>query len=574
MKFLKFLIFLALYVFLTEENLLSFQDKRKILIIHSYHSGYEWTDGIQKGLLDVLSKNNIELFFEFMDLNRQKKTEEYLSKLEEFYKLKYGNQKIDLLILVDDDALEFVLKRRDRLFNNIPIVFCGINDFKPDIIRGHKNITGVNEEKSIKETIKLALKISGNPKKVYVIAGDRLSERRNLEQFKSEAKTLLKGVEVSYLNTLEFEEILKQVSSLDKKDLIFYLSYLRSPLGKSYTNEENLKKLNEATQAMIFTVSDHMVKNGVIGGKVTYSYAQGETAGRLALKILSGTRPDDIPVEMKSPNRYLFDGQALLKHNIPLAILPQDSIIINKSVESIFSDYKRDIEKGFFGYDLFKNHGTVMLIIDPKTGTIIDANDRAKFFYGYQQLIGMKIQEINTLTEDQVKEEMRKAKELKRNYFNFRHRLANGEIRDVEVYSYPIRLKDMPLLFSIIFDVTDKLLAEKKNKEEEKKILYTFIALSVISIAFLIMLLIYLLKRRLYEKELLDKNKKLEEAQSEIKTLKGIIPICMYCKKIRDDAGYWNQLEKYITEHTDALFSHALCPDCADKFLKDFMDKK
>ncbi len=55
---------------------------------------------------------------------------------------------------------------------------------------------------------------------------------------------------------------------------------------------------------------------------------------------------------------------------------------------------------------------------------------------------------------------------------------------------------------------------------------------------------------------------RLEKAQKEIKTLRGIIPICASCKKVRDDKGYWQQVESYISQNSDALFSHSLCPDC------------
>jgi DNA-binding response OmpR family regulator len=65
------------------------------------------------------------------------------------------------------------------------------------------------------------------------------------------------------------------------------------------------------------------------------------------------------------------------------------------------------------------------------------------------------------------------------------------------------------------------------------------------------------------QKELISK---LQEALAEIKTLKGFIPICASCKKIRDDEGYWNQLEAYLSTHTGAVFSHGLCPECADKY--------
>jgi len=62
-----------------------------------------------------------------------------------------------------------------------------------------------------------------------------------------------------------------------------------------------------------------------------------------------------------------------------------------------------------------------------------------------------------------------------------------------------------------------------------------------------------------------EKKSSLEKAMSEIKTLKGIVPICMYCKGIRDDKGYWNQLEKYISEHSEAQLSHGICDECLKK---------
>ena len=68
------------------------------------------------------------------------------------------------------------------------------------------------------------------------------------------------------------------------------------------------------------------------------------------------------------------------------------------------------------------------------------------------------------------------------------------------------------------------------------------------------------------EKQQQELISQLQEALSEIKTLKGFIPICASCKKIRDDKGYWNQLEAYISKHTDAVFSHGLCPDCAEHY--------
>ena len=69
-----------------------------------------------------------------------------------------------------------------------------------------------------------------------------------------------------------------------------------------------------------------------------------------------------------------------------------------------------------------------------------------------------------------------------------------------------------------------------------------------------------------------ESNKQLQDALSTIKTLQGIIPICMHCKEIRDDKGSWNQLEKYICEHSDAQFSHSICKKCLKKYYPELDD--
>jgi len=68
----------------------------------------------------------------------------------------------------------------------------------------------------------------------------------------------------------------------------------------------------------------------------------------------------------------------------------------------------------------------------------------------------------------------------------------------------------------------------------------------------------------------------LQEAISKIKTLSGLLPICSWCKKIRDDKGYWNQIEAYIRDHSEAEFSHSICPECVEKHYgeQDWYKKK
>lgn len=76
------------------------------------------------------------------------------------------------------------------------------------------------------------------------------------------------------------------------------------------------------------------------------------------------------------------------------------------------------------------------------------------------------------------------------------------------------------------------------------------------------------------EKEQEELIKNLQDALREIKTLQGIVPICSFCKKIRDDKGFWSQVEFYISQHTEAEFSHGICPDCRKKHYPEFEDNR
>ncbi len=76
------------------------------------------------------------------------------------------------------------------------------------------------------------------------------------------------------------------------------------------------------------------------------------------------------------------------------------------------------------------------------------------------------------------------------------------------------------------------------------------------------------------EKSLRERNEELSEALAHVKQLKGLLPICMFCKKIRKDKDYWQQVEEYLFEHTDADFSHSLCPECLEEHYPDYANRK
>ncbi len=130
----------------------------------------------------------------------------------------------------------------------------------------------------------------------------------------------------------------------------------------------------------------------------------------------------------------------------------------------------KSINENFF-QAMFESHQAVMLLIDPDTGMIIDANNAAVKFYKYskEKLKELKIQDINQLDPEQVRAEWTKALKDERNYFVFPHKLADGQIRQVEVYSSSFIFRNKSMLYSIIHDITEKKIAEEALRKSEEK---------------------------------------------------------------------------------------------------------
>lgn len=123
--------------------------------------------------------------------------------------------------------------------------------------------------------------------------------------------------------------------------------------------------------------------------------------------------------------------------------------------------------------NLFELHSAIMLLVDPETRLIVDANDAATRFYGFSksELKLIKIDDLNVLSDEEVKIEREKARLVNLNYFIFKHKLADGEERTVEVHSSPIDFQEKQILFLIIHDITKRKLAEKEIQLKNEQLI-------------------------------------------------------------------------------------------------------
>lgn len=155
---------------------------------------------------------------------------------------------------------------------------------------------------------------------------------------------------------------------------------------------------------------------------------------------------------------------------------------VNQNLENLVERRTHDLLESEQRFrQMFEKHASPMMLIDPPTGEIIDANQASAEFYGYKiaQLTHMNISQINTLSEEEITKELTMAKLQKRNYFVFTHRLANGELRYVDVHSSPIQLAGKTRLFSIIHDSTSRIKSEERLKLHDTALNYAANAIAI-----------------------------------------------------------------------------------------------
>ena len=188
--------------------------------------------------------------------------------------------------------------------------------------------------------------------------------------------------------------------------------------------------------------------------------------GDYPLYVLCGLSTQDYQSEWRQDATATFALAA-----VAILITIAASALILRALEQQQKAFQRvsDSERRFRNF--FENNVSVMLLIAPESGRILAANRAALRYYGFseQAIAGMSIDNINTLSQEEIRKERELARANERNFFRFRHRLASGECRDVEVYSTPVNLDGKVILFSLVQDVTDRNIAAARLKESEAR---------------------------------------------------------------------------------------------------------
>ena len=321
-----------------------FASSKEVLLIHSYHKGYIWTDDISK----TIEKNfkplkDVELTTIYMDTKRID-TPEYITNLAKLYKQQFEDRKFDLIIISDNNAFDFMIKYHEYLFKDVPVVFCGINNF--DKVLLHENdmkdiMTGVAEEVDVEKNIELISKLHPNLKNLLIINDKSATGNAVKRDLNPIIEKYQKKFNIEYTDNLEISNLKKKVSNLDKKNsVILFVLLFKDTTGKYFTYKQSFQEVKKVSEVPIYGLWDFYLNDGIVGGLLTSAVAQGEAVSKMALEILNGKKTTDIPILEKSPNLYMFDYNELKKFDINISDYVNDPIIINEPSSVYKQHYK------------------------------------------------------------------------------------------------------------------------------------------------------------------------------------------------------------------------------------------
>lgn len=321
--------------------LVSAEPLKRVLLLHSYHSGYKWTDDITSAVYTAFARlRRVDLRVEYLDAKRYASAEHFTLQKETLGE-KYSYTRFDLIICVDNTALFFLLANRTELFPDVPIVFSGINSYRARMIAGQANITGVAEQVDARKTVDLMLALHPQTSRITVV-NDHTVSGTILNQEIQQLSKQYPHISWSFPEFNSFEEMQSLLSSLQKGELVLLGVFDRDINNRPVEYDEAATIFATSSKVPIYGLWDYYLGYGIVGGYLASGTSQGATVAGLALRILAGTPVDMIPVVTESPNHYFADYRAAQRFGLQPTQFPVDTVFVNRPID-FYETYKREI---------------------------------------------------------------------------------------------------------------------------------------------------------------------------------------------------------------------------------------
>jgi len=285
----------------------------RVLAVHAYSQAYPWTSGQHTGFVGHLGKNlkyPATIKTEYLDTKRKQLDEDYARNFSAFLRTKYADYAPDVIYVTDDNGLIFAVDYLADLFPDAAVFFSGVNDFHRLLRLDRLRFTGVFERKEIGPNLKLGALIPGDMQKI-VFVGDGSATYLAIER---EIKKQLASSGQSAVFVAENNiSALRQALAAHRRALIVMttLGAVRNELGDVLPLADTIAAIVAAEPRAVISMEDAYLFDGVLGGYVTSSVAQGQAAAAMVVDYIAGKTIADIPPLTESPNEYILDETIL-----------------------------------------------------------------------------------------------------------------------------------------------------------------------------------------------------------------------------------------------------------------------
>jgi PAS domain S-box-containing protein len=277
--------------------------------------------------LDEKSPYDVEFYTESLETTLFP-DETSQNKLRNLYIRKYATRKPDLIIAAGPSPIQFMVKAHKRIFPGVPIVFCGSSEEQAGRPELDSQFTGVWMTIDVAKTLEAALRLQPATRRVFVVGGVAPFDRRAEDIVRESLRSYETKMEFTYLTDLDILTLCERLKHLPNDAIILYTTISEDSAGKHFINaRQSAPMVAKAADVPVYTLSDVLIGQGFVGGYVSSYAAQGQVAADIAVKILKGAKPQEIPV-VRGTNLYMFDARALRRWGLNEKKLPPGSSLL------------------------------------------------------------------------------------------------------------------------------------------------------------------------------------------------------------------------------------------------------
>ncbi len=308
--------------------------KSVVLSISSFSSDVLWERQLQDGFRAKYEEDiPFELYNVSINALRLRNDQFYRKSIANIIRRDFINKVPSVIIVSDDEAFEFVKEYYDTTFNGAPVVFCAVNDFTPERIKGFEGVfTGVAEKIAAKDTVDEMLKLYPDTKKLFVVTDYTISGKHWRSDLEKQLAAYKGVVDIEFNENLPFDQLVAKVKQLEKGTLMLCGFYLVDGEGKYQILTESQKAFYEASSVPIFGLYYPTYGQGQLGGKYSVAEAHVGRVREIVKQLLMGVPVSAIPVvtDVDKDYPWIFEYNTMVDQHIKKSDLPVGAIITNE----------------------------------------------------------------------------------------------------------------------------------------------------------------------------------------------------------------------------------------------------